>query len=147
MKNTSKNSTSNPAKTELSPKISTKVKKSQNNKLNGIADIPRYFYKNEIPIYFISATNFNLLGTDEWIKRFKFISYIECFNGLHPNVFSPKEEVPQDDFTSIEDINNYLLMHPEVQDCIKTRANGKKAKKAMFLMFDEKTEKLAKNKG
>jgi hypothetical protein len=73
--------------------------------LKGIPDVRRYFYKNEVPIYFISATNFNLLGADEWIKSFKFITYIECSDGLHPNVFSPKEEIPHDEFQSIEDIN------------------------------------------
>jgi len=60
--------------------------------LNNVADIRRFFYKNEVPLYFISATNFNLLGADEWIKNFKFISYIECFDGLHPNVFAPKKK-------------------------------------------------------
>lgn len=115
--------------------------------LNGVADIRRYFYKNEVPLYFISATNFNLLGADEWIKGFKFICHIECFDGQHPNVFSPKEEIPHDEFTCIEDINNYLLQHPEVQDYFKTRKKGKTAGKAMFLMFDEKTEKLAKKLG
>lgn len=124
-----------------------KVAKKPLMKLNGVADIRRYFHKNEVPIYFISATNFNLLGADEWIKGFKYISYIECFDGQHPNVFSPQEEIPHDEFTSIEDINNYLLMHPEVQDFLKTRAKGRKAGKAMFLMFDEQTEKLAKKQG
>lgn len=115
--------------------------------LNGIPDLRRFFYKNETPIYFISATNFNLLGADEWIKGFKFINYIECFDGLHPNVFSPKEEMPHDDFESIEDINNYLLQHPEVQQYVKSRKKGKKTGKVMFLMFTEKTEKLAKKLG
>lgn len=115
--------------------------------LNGIPDIRRFFYKNEIPLYFISATNFNMLGADEKIKGFKFICHIECFDGQHPNVFSPKEEIPHDEFTSIEDINNYLLQHPEVQDYIKSRSKGKNAGKVMFLMFDEKTEKLAKKLG
>jgi len=115
--------------------------------LKGVADIRRYFYKNEVPIYFISATNFNMLGADEWIKGFKFICYIECFDGLHPNVFSPKEEIPHDDFEGIEDINAYLLQHPEVQEYLKSRAKGKKKGKAMFLMFDEKVEKLAKKQG
>jgi biotin carboxylase len=123
------------------------AKKSVKPKLKGVADIRRYFYKNETPIYFISATNFNLLGADEWIKGFKFICHIECFDGLHPNVFSPSEEIPHDDFESIEDINNYLLQHPEVQDYLKTRSKGKKAGKVMFLMFDEQTEKLAKKQG
>lgn len=125
--------------------MTTKDKK--NIILQGVHDIRRYFYKNEEPIYFISATNFNLLGADEWIKSFKFISYIDCFDGQHPNVFCPKEEIPHDDFTGIEDINNYLLQHPEVQDYIKSRSKGRKAGKVLFLMFDEKTEKLAKKLG
>ena len=32
--------------------------------LRGIPDIRRFFYSNDTPIYFISATNFNLLGAD-----------------------------------------------------------------------------------
>lgn len=115
--------------------------------LRGVSDIRRFFLKNETPIYFISATNFNLLGADEWIKGFKFICYIECFDGLHPNVFSPVEEMPHDEFQSIEDISNYLLEHKEVADFIKSRKQGKDAGKALFLMFDEKTEKLAKKHG
>lgn len=115
--------------------------------LKGLPDIRRFFHRNEVPIYFISATNFNLLGADEWIKSFKFICHINCFDGWHPNVFSPKEEVPHEDFKSIEDINNYLLGHPEVTDYLKSRKSNGKAGKAMFLMFDEKTEKLAKKHG
>jgi len=128
--------------------INTTTKKTSSaTVLNGVPDIRRFFYKNEIPLYFISATNFNMLGADEWIKGFKFICHIECFDGQHPNVFSPKEEIPHDEFTSIEDINNYLLQHPEVQDYVNRRKKGKSAGKAMFLMFDETTERLAKKLG
>ncbi len=115
--------------------------------LRGISDIRRFFLCNEIPIYFISATNFNLLGADEWIKGFKFITYLECFDGLHPNVFSPKEELPHNEFQSIEEINNYLLEHKEVVEYLRSRGKGKNAGKAMFLMFDEKTEKIARRLG
>jgi glutathione synthase/RimK-type ligase-like ATP-grasp enzyme len=123
----------------------SKAKKKET--LESISDIRRYFYKNEVPIYFISATNFNLLGADEWVKGFKFICYIECFDGHHPNVFSPKEEMPHEEFQSIEDINNYLLEHKEVVDFIESRKQGDIAGKALFLMFDEKTERLAKELG
>ncbi len=138
------------AKTAAKPiaKKTTPAKKAVTAEvLNGVPDIRRFFYKNETPLYFISATNFNMLGADEWIKGFKFICHIECFDGQHPNVFSPKEEIPHDEFTSIEDINNYLLQHPEVQDFLASRKKGKSAGKAMFLMFDEQTEKLAKKLG
>lgn len=107
--------------------------------LNGLSDIRRFFYKNETPIYFVSPTNFNLLGIDEWVKGFKYICYIDCFDGQHPNVFVPTE-IPHDLFQSIEEINNYLLEHKEVVDYVNKRGPGGKV---VFLMFDEKTEELA----
>lgn len=115
--------------------------------LNNISEIKQFFKSNETPIYFISATNFNLLGMDEWVNNFKFISHIDSYGGLHPNVFSPKVEMPHEEFTGIEDINNYLLQHPEVIDYIKSRSVNGNMGKALFLMFNEKTELLAKNLG
>lgn len=135
------------AKKPVAKRSNSKEGKEVDYELSGVSDIRRSFHKNEEPLYFISATNFNLLGADEWIKGFKFITYIECFDGLHPNVFSPKHEIPHDDFEGIEDINNYLLQHPEVQDYIKTRSVDGRAGKAMFLMFNEKTEELAEKLG
>jgi hypothetical protein len=115
----------------------------QKKVLKGISDIRRYFHRNETPIFFISATNFNLLGMDEWCKNFRFISYIDCYDGRHPNTFVPNE-APHPQFNSIEDINNYLLQHKEVLDYI--RAPGRNPK-AVFLMFDEETERLARQVG
>ncbi|CAN5783645.1 biotin carboxylase [soil metagenome] len=120
---------------------------SKTKKLKGLSDIRRFFYTNNTPVYFISATNFNLLGADEWVKGFKFITYINCFNHQHPNVFTPKEEVEHEEFESIEDINNYLLEHKEVVDYIRKRGSNGNNGKAMFLMFDAKTEELAKALG
>jgi hypothetical protein len=111
--------------------------------LKNISEIRRNFHRNEDPIYFVSATNFNLLGLDEWVKNFKYICYIDTFDGRHPNVFTPSEQ-PHVEFQSIEDINNYLLQHKEVIDLIKRRG-GKP--KFVFLMFDEETERLVKELG
>ncbi|MCL5777247.1 biotin carboxylase [Limibaculum sp. FT325] len=111
--------------------------------LKNISEIRRYFHRNEEPIYFVSATNFNLLGLDEWVKNFKYINYLDCYDGRHPNVFVPPE-MPHDEFQSIEDINNYLLSHKQVIDFLKRRG-GKP--KFVFLMFDQTTEKLAKELG
>lgn len=112
-------------------------------KLSNISEIRRFFHRNETPIYFISATNFNLLGMDEWVKNFKYINYLDCYDGRHPNVFIPSPG-PHPEFQSIEDINNYLLQHKEVIDYIGNRG---KRPKAVFLMFDEQTEKLARELG
>ncbi|MFZ1616019.1 MAG: biotin carboxylase [Flavobacteriales bacterium] len=128
-------------------KNTARKKKAAPSILKGVSDIRRFFYRNETPIYFISATNFNLLGADEWVKSFKFITYIDCFDGLHPNLMNPMNEVPHEEFQSIEDINNYLLTHPEVTEYIESRKVDGKAGKAMFLMFDAQTEKLARKLG
>jgi len=112
-------------------------------KLRNISDIRRFFHRNETPIYFISATNFNLLGISEWVKNFRYINYIDCFDGRHPNVFIPSE-APHREFESIEDIVNYLIEHKEVIDYIGKRGGDPKA---VFLMFDEKTEALCKEVG
>ncbi len=114
--------------------------------LKGINDIRLFFHRNETPIYFISATNFNLLGIDEWVRNFRFISYIDCFDGQHPSVISPSE-IPHRPFASIEDINNYLLEHKEVVDLIRRRAHDGDAGKAVFLFFDEQTEQLCEQLG
>jgi biotin carboxylase len=108
-------------------------------KLNGLSDIRRYFYQNQVPTYFISATNFNLLGIDEWVKNFRFISYIDCFDGQHPHVISPPDKTDRV-FKSIEEINNYLLEHKTIGEYITSRGPGR----AVFLFFDETTEQLCK---
>ena len=111
-------------------------------RLNGISDIRRFFYRNETPVYFVSATNFNLLGIDEWVRNFSYINNIDCFDGQHPNVLVPAEK-PHRTFQSIEDINNYLLSHKEVIDEVTRKGGGK----AVFLMFDQETEQLCRDIG
>ena len=110
--------------------------------LKNLSDIRRYFLRNETPMYFISATNFNLLGISAWVKNFRYINYLDCFDGRHPNVFIPSE-LPHAEFESIEDINNYLLEHKEVVDYIGARATEDVKGKAIYLMFDQKTEALS----
>lgn len=111
--------------------------------LHGIAEIRSFFRTNETPVYFVSATAFNLLGIDRWVRNFKFINYYDSFDGYHPNVFVPKEQSHRE-FGSIEEICNYLLGHKEVQDFVRRRGPGGKA---TFLMFDEETEELAEELG
>ncbi len=108
-------------------------------KLRGLSDIRRYFYRNDVPTYFISATNFNLLGIDEWVQKFKFVNYIDCFDGNHPNVIVPPEKTDRV-FQSIEEINNYLLEHKSIVDVIQKNGPGR----AVFLFFDERTEEICR---
>ncbi len=109
--------------------------------LRGVADIRGYFRTNRTPIYFVSPTAFNLLGIDRWVQEFKFVNYFDSFGGAHPNVFVP-EERPYREFESIEQINGYLLEHKEVRDLV-----GDDGGLALFVFFDEETERLAQELG
>ncbi|AHG50143.1 biotin carboxylase (plasmid) [Rhizobium leguminosarum bv. trifolii CB782] len=111
--------------------------------ISNIAELRRVMRRNERPFYFISASPFNLMGIDEWVGNCRFISLIDPFDGRHPNVFVPSK-IPGSKLNSIEEINNHLLKHPEVIDYI-TKRGGKPI--AVFLMFDEITEKLCKELG
>lgn len=113
-------------------------------KLRGLSDIRRFFFKNDVPTYFVSATPFNLLGMDEWVRRFTFVNYLDCFDGAHPHVFVPSEKA-HPVFQSIEEINNYLLSHEEVVDLVRRNAPARgPAGNALFLFFDQETERLCK---
>jgi biotin carboxylase len=111
-------------------------------RLSGISSIRRFFRTNDVPIWFVSATAFNLLGIDRWVRRFTYVNYYDSFQGNHPNVFVPEHLSPPA-FDSIEEINAYLLSHKQVIDRIKAEGGGK----ALFLMFDEKVEQLARAAG
>ena len=116
---------------------------SASEPLRGIPAIRQFFRTNQTPTYFVSATAFNLLGIDRWVRNFKFINYYDSFDGWHPNVFVPHEQEPRA-FESIEEICNYLLGHKEVVDYIQSRGAGGRV---AFLMFDEETEELARELG
>src|SRR3712207_2783305 len=107
--------------------------------LRGISEIRAFFRTNQTPIYFISPTAFNLLGIDRWVRSFYYVNYFDSFEGSHPRVFVPKERLPSE-FSSMEDICNYLLEHKEVIDQVRGRGPGGKA---VFVMFDEETEARA----
>jgi biotin carboxylase len=107
--------------------------------LQGIPEIRAFFRTNQTPIYFVSPTPFNLLGIDRWLRNFFYVNYFDSFEGNHPRVFVPSKR-PHAEFTSMEDVCNHLLEHPEVLDRIERGGPGGKA---VFVMFDDETEKAA----
>jgi hypothetical protein len=111
--------------------------------LQTAADIRRFFRENRTPIYYVSTTTFNLLGTDEWIGGMRFVNAVDSFDGRHPSVFIP-DGLPPDCLDSFEACNNALLSHPATANYVRSGGpNGK----ALFLMFDEETERLAARLG
>ena len=43
--------------------------------IRNVPDLRVVMHRNERPIYFISAANFNLLGIEQWVRNLRFISY------------------------------------------------------------------------
>ena len=109
--------------------------------LRGIPEIRRFFRTQTTPVYFVSATAFNLLGMDRWVRALRYINYYDSFDGHHPRVFVPRDR-PHRAFDSIEEICNHLLAHKETHDLI-----GDRGGKVVFLMFDDETESLAADLG
>jgi len=111
--------------------------------LHGVSEIRAFFRTNRTPVYFVSPTAFNLLGIDRWLRSFFYVNYFDSFEGNHPRVFVPQER-PYREFTSMEDVCNYLLAHKEVLDLV-ARHGGRG--KAVFVMFDDDTEAAAAEAG
>ena len=113
-------------------------------KLTCLSDIYTFFQENDTPIYFINTTAFNVLGLDQWIRNFKYVTYFDSFDGYHPRVLNPKDLADDRVFNSKEEIVNWLLKQRSTHDMIQ--AGGGKG--FMFsLMFDAETERLANEAG
>ena len=77
------------------------------------------------------------MGLDQWVGGLEFINYFDIFDGLHPRIFVPAL-IEAQEFKSMEDVANYLVAHPQFRAKVKSQAKGK----AIFLIFDEETERL-----
>jgi hypothetical protein len=60
--------------------------------LRNISEVRHLFRTNEVPIYFVGATPFNLLGLDRWVRNFSYVPYDDGWDGVHPRVFTPKDK-------------------------------------------------------
>ena len=60
-------------------------------KLTSLTEIYRFFRTNQTPIYFVTPAPYNLLGIDQWVGSFEYITYFDSFDGYHPRCFTPPE--------------------------------------------------------
>ena len=111
--------------------------------LRNIAEIRTFFRTNDEPVYFVGPTGFNLLGLDRWVRHFNYITYYDAWDGAHPRMITPRFG-REAEFTSSEDIVNFLLRHPEVQARLK--ADGGRPRIAS-VFFDEETEAICEELG
>ena len=60
--------------------------------LRNISEVRHFFRTNEVPIYFVGATPFNLLGLDRWVRNFSYVTYYDGWDGAHPASVQPKAQ-------------------------------------------------------
>jgi len=114
--------------------------------LRNISEVRHFFRTNEVPIYFVGATPFNLLGLDRWVRNFSYVTYYDGWNGAHPRVFTPKHK-PYIEFESGEEINNWLLVNPEVRAHMSRPAPPGQRPKVVMVFFDNETERICEELG
>lgn len=117
-------------------------KRTRRKKLTGLSEIFNYLRKNTKPIYIVTPTPYSLLGLDQWVGGLEFINYFDIFDGSHPRAFVPTK-IAHDEFQSMEDVGNYLVSHPQFVAKAKANPGGK----AIFVMFNEETERLCAEAG
>lgn len=114
--------------------------------VHNISEVRHFFRTNDVPIFFIGATPFNLLGLDRWVRNFTYVSYYDAWDGGHPRVFTPSFK-PYREFGSGEEINNWLLLNAEVRTRMtKDLRPGVRPKVAM-VFFNEETEHICEELG
>jgi biotin carboxylase len=114
--------------------------------LRNMSEVRHFFRTNDVPIYFVGATPFNLLGLDRWIRNFSYIAYYDAWDGAHPRVFTPRYR-PYIEFSSGEEINNWLLENAEVRAFIDSRRVAGARPKIAMVFFDEETELICEELG
>ena len=112
-------------------------------KLNGLSEIYEFFRNHKKPIYFVSASPLNILGLGQLIPSLRYITYFDCFDGVHHRVFTPRER-GNPEFTCLEDVVNYLLEHNETRLFMDAQGKGGHM---LAVMFDRETQKLARQRG
>lgn len=136
-----------PAKKARAANPTTKSASSSDRPmLRNISEVRHFFRTNEVPIYFVGATPFNLLGLDRWVRNFSYVAYYDGWDGAHPRVFTPKHK-PYTEFSSGEEINNWLLVNPEVRAHIAGATTPGIRPKLVMVFFDAETERICAELG
>lgn len=110
--------------------------------LRGISDIRHHFQRNTTPTYYIDETGFHLLGMDEWVRRFFFVTHADPFAGAHPStIVAKRTSAGVFPYDTLEAMNNALLSSPAVAESIRRRGPGC----AAMLYFDDETVGLCRD--
>lgn len=114
---------------------------TNSTKLSGLSEIRSHFFRDPTPTWYVCATPYTLLGMDEWVRGFRFITHADCFDGLHPRVMTAASGLPRVfPYGTLEEMNAEILRRPDVQAHIRSYGPGRIA----MLLFDEDAEELCR---
>ena len=112
--------------------------------LRGLSEIRGHFQRDRTPTWYVCATPYTLMGMDEWVRGFRFVSYADCFDGQHPRVFVPPQSVAETfPYETLEQMNNDMLRNERVRDHVRSFGPGR----VVLMMFDDTTRDLAEEVG
>jgi hypothetical protein len=115
---------------------------SRNDKivLRSLDDIKLFFATQQRRTFFISPSNFNMIGMHEWVRGWHNVTLLDCFDGQHAHCLT----VPDDHsrlFAGVEDVNHYLIDQPSVRELLAQRKHSAVRDQALFLFFDAALER------
>jgi hypothetical protein len=106
------------------------------------SNLKSYFRKINEKFYFVSTTSFNLIDMHNWIPGWKNISYINCFDSKAENTLLSLEDTNRA-FSSIEEVNEFLMLNSEIQSHFKLDTLTSK-KNVLFLFFNKTLEEICR---
>ena len=121
-----------------------KTSRRRSLKVSSVSDLRRLFCRNQRPIYSISATDFNLAGHGPVGRQLQAHLLSSTATRAAIPACSCRGRGRTSEFCGIEDVNNHLLRHEDVISYIRARGGDPVA---VFLMFDETTERICHDLG
>jgi len=115
-------------------------------RIRNVSEVRHFFRTNDVPVFFVGATPFNLLGLDRWVRNLTYIAYYDGWDGAHPAVYCPSSKASVE-FDSGEAINNWLLRSPEVRAFMSSRVPKGVRPKVAMVFFDTETEQICEDLG
>lgn len=116
--------------------------------IKNLEDVRSFFAQQQVPTYFISATNFNLINLHDWVASWGNINFVDCYDGAHPKTTIPHYDIPPL-FNSSEEINHYLLGHKDVVQRLEKDREGlpddTPNSRVIFLFFDQALENICRS--
>ncbi len=134
-------------KSNHTPSRLREAEETAHEKLKGISDIRRFFYRNDGPDLLHQRDQLQPAGHGRVGPQLQVHQLHRLLRRRSTPTCSCRSEKTDRVFQSIEEINNYLLAHEEFAELVKRNARRGKSHRgnAVFLFFDERPRSCARS--